>query len=173
MKSSVRTMALAAMTTALLCLAAQIAVPVGMTKMTMQTFAAALAGFLLGRRAALMAVGAYLLLGACGLPVFSGFTGGIGVMMGPTGGFLIGFLPMAALCAGTRGQKRAVRLGMGYAGLAVMLLMGAAGMALAAGFGYGQAMLTGVMPFLWKDILSVWGAEYLAGQIRRRLKGAF
>ena len=102
MKSSVRSMALAAMMTALLSLAAQIAVPVGMTKMTMQTFAAALAGFLLGRRTALMAVGAYLLLGACGLPVFSGFTGGIGVIMGPTGGFLIGFLPMAALCAGDR-----------------------------------------------------------------------
>ncbi len=68
-------------------------IPLPVIPITLQTFAITLCGALLGPFEALAVVGAYLLLGAVGLPVFSGFAGGIGVLVGPTGGFLIGFLP--------------------------------------------------------------------------------
>jgi len=168
MNSSVRSMAAAALMTALMCLTAQIAIPVGMTKLTMQTFSAALAGFMLKPKTALMAVGAYLLLGACGLPVFSGFTGGIGVLMGPTGGFLIGFMPMAALCALSRGRKKSIRIGILCLGLMILYLAGAAVMALVSGIGLGQAMMIGVAPFVWKDGLSIAGAGWIGRMMEKR-----
>lgn len=168
MNSSVRSMVLAALMTALMCLFSQISVPVGAVNMTMQTFMIALTGYLLGGRAALMAVGTYLLLGACGLPVFSGFSGGIGILMGPTGGFLFGFLGMALVCAEFNEKGRAARICAGAAGLLIVYMAGAAWMAVCAGMRFGQAILTGVIPFVWKDVLSVIGAEWLGRKMRRR-----
>lgn len=59
---------------------------------TMQTFAVCLTLLLLGGRRGTLAISAYLLLGAAGAPVFSGFRGGMGVLLGATGGYLVGFL---------------------------------------------------------------------------------
>ncbi len=168
MKTTVRSMVLAALMTALMCLLSPFSIPVGMTVMTMQTFLTALTGYLLRPRAALMAVGAYLMLGACGLPVFSGFSGGFGVLAGPTGGFLLGFPGMAAVCAASSGKGRWVRLGAGLAGLAMVYLVGAAWMASAAGMNYAQALLVGAAPFVWKDVLSVLGAQWLTEALNRR-----
>lgn len=168
MKATVRSMVLAALMTALMCLLAPFSIPVGMTVMTMQTFLIALTGYLLRPRAALMAVGAYLMLGACGLPVFSGFSGGFGVLAGPTGGFLLGFPGMAAVCAVSAGKGRWVQLGAGLAGLAMVYLIGAAWMASVSGMNYVQAMLLGVVPFVWKDVLSVLGAQWLTEALNRR-----
>jgi biotin transport system substrate-specific component len=64
---------------------------------TMQTFAVYCALLLLGGRRGLLAVLLYILLGAFGLPVFSGFRGGIGALLGPTGGYILGFLLCALL----------------------------------------------------------------------------
>jgi len=168
MNRSVRSMVLAALMTALICLFSQIAVPVGMANMTMQTFIVALAGYVLGVREALMTVGAYLLLGGCGLPVFSGFAGGIGILLGPTGGFLIGFPGMASVCAHFNGKGCGVRRCAGFAGLAAVYAAGAAWMAVSAGMSFGGAVMAGVVPFVWKDVLSILGAEWLGRKMRRR-----
>lgn len=76
--------------TALITVCAWISVPTT-PPFTMQSFAVLLTGALLPIRHALAAYSAYLLLGAVGLPVFSTFTGGIGIFLGPTGGYLLGF----------------------------------------------------------------------------------
>ncbi|MEG1426953.1 MAG: biotin transporter BioY, partial [Oscillospiraceae bacterium] len=65
---------------------------------TLQTFAVALCGYLLGRKYGVASVLVYMAIGAIGLPVFSGFHGGVGALVGLTGGFIWGFLPMAFLC---------------------------------------------------------------------------
>ncbi len=88
----IRNMALCALFAALLCLCAWLSIPLGDTVLTLQTFGVAFALYLLGGRRGTAAVLVYLLLGAVGLPVFSGFRGGLGSLLGPTGGYLMGFL---------------------------------------------------------------------------------
>ena len=61
---------------------------------TMQTFGVFLTLLLLGAKDGTIAIGLYILLGALGVPVFSGFNGGMGALMGPTGGYIVGFLLM-------------------------------------------------------------------------------
>ena len=77
---------------AMMALCAWIGVPLGHTVFTMQTFGVLLALGLLGGKRGTVSILCYLLLGAAGLPVFSGFRGGIGAILGPTGGYLWGFL---------------------------------------------------------------------------------
>ena len=77
---------------AMMALCAWIGVPLGHTVFTMQTFGVLLALGLLGGKRGTISILCYLLLGAAGLPVFSGFRGGIGAILGPTGGYLWGFL---------------------------------------------------------------------------------
>src|SRR5437867_6730307 len=80
-------------------LAAQIAIPIGPIPITGQTFAVLLTGALLGSRPGAMAMIAYLVEGASGLPFFFGGTGGILHLLGPTGGYLVAF-PAAAFITG-------------------------------------------------------------------------
>lgn len=77
---------------ALLCVCSWLCVPVGNLMFTLQTFAALLALGLLGGKRGTISIIVYLVLGAVGLPVFSGFRGGLGMLFGATGGFLWGFL---------------------------------------------------------------------------------
>lgn len=83
------------MFTALLCVCAWIGIPLGNTVFTLQTFGLFLTLLLLGGRRGLFVCCAYLLLGSAGLPVFSGFRGGLGMLTGATGGYLWGFLAAA------------------------------------------------------------------------------
>ena len=84
---------------ALIAAGAYLQFPVAEVPFSMQPYVVLLAGFLLGPVAGPAAVGLYLVAGAIGLPVFAGGHAGLGYLLGPTGGFLLGFLP-CALCAG-------------------------------------------------------------------------
>lgn len=88
----IRSMARCALFSALLALCAWLAIPMGDGSFTMQTFGVFLTLGILGGKQGCAAILVYLLLGCAGLPVFSGFRGGIGALMGPTGGYLVGFL---------------------------------------------------------------------------------
>ena len=91
----------------LLILLAQISIPLpGGVPITLQTFGVALVGYLYGARASFQILLAYLLLGVCGLPVFSGLSGGLTHLIGPTGGFLWGFFPLAGLCCAEKEKRR-------------------------------------------------------------------
>ncbi|MDG4650013.1 biotin transporter BioY [Roseibacterium sp. SDUM158017] len=95
---------------ALIALAAQVSVPFWPVPLTLQTLAILVVGFALGSRLGAAAVLAYLAEGAMGLPVFSNGGAGVLYMMGPTGGFLVGFVGMAwiAGAAAERGLARGV-----------------------------------------------------------------
>src|SRR5205823_1405584 len=80
-------------------LAAQVAIPIGPIPITGQTFAVLLTGALLGSRLGALAIIAYLVEGASGLPFFAGGTGGLAHLVGPAGGYLIAF-PAAAYVTG-------------------------------------------------------------------------
>ena len=88
---SAKDLAYIALFASLMVLCAWISIPFAVP-FTMQTFAVMLAAGILGTTRGLAATVLYLALGMIGIPVFSGFTGGIGVLAGPTGGYLIGFM---------------------------------------------------------------------------------
>ena len=90
-----RDMVLCAVMAAVTAVCAQISIPMPSgVPVTLQTFAVPLTGYLLGMKYGLISVAVYILLGAAGVPVFTGFRGGIGTIAGPTGGFIVGFLLM-------------------------------------------------------------------------------
>ena len=79
--------------TAILAVCAMISIPMGDVKFSLQLLAVWLMAGLLPLYDALAAVAVYILLGALGVPIFAGLVGGVGILMGPTGGFIYGFLP--------------------------------------------------------------------------------
>lgn len=148
---------------ALLAVLSQIAVPTPSgVPLTLQTFAVALCGFVLGFRRGILAVLCYLLMGAIGLPVFANFRGGFFLFVGPTGGFLIGFLFLAALCD-------AKHLWLAGIGLVICHLLGAMQYAFVAGVGLSQSVAAVTLPYLLKDVASVVAARLAAGLIKNRL----
>ena len=102
--NQLRMMVYASLFAALTAVGAFLAIPIGPVPIVLQNMLVYLAGLLLGGRWGLASVGVYLLAGACGLPVFAGGLGGISRFIGPTGGYLIGYLPTVFLI-GKMSQK--------------------------------------------------------------------
>ena len=158
MKHRTRHMAYTALFAALIVLCAWIAVPT-QPPFTMQTFAVFGAALCLGARRGAAAVGLYLALGAVGVPVFAGFGGGIGYLLGASGGFALGFLP-AAWIAGRMAERG--RGGMRILGCALGLLVcygiGTLWYALVfagGSVGLGSAAAVCVLPFVLPDAIKI------------------
>jgi len=160
-------MARIALFAAVIAVLSQIAIPMPSgVPVTLQTFAIALAGCALGKKYGPAAVAVFLALGAVGVPVFSGFSGGFGKLVGVTGGFLWGFLPMAFLCGLGAQRSRAQALALGAAGLLVCHACGVAQFAAVTGATLGRAALTVSLPYLVKDLVSVALAHAAAQALR-------
>ncbi|PSC05598.1 biotin transporter BioY [Alsobacter soli] len=153
--------ALALAGSALIGLSAHVALPMWPVPVTMQTFAVLLIGLAYGPRLAAVTVAAYLLEGLVGAPVF---TGGPATLVGPTGGYLMGFLPAAVLAGAlaSRGWSR-TPLRVAAAMLAGSLTIYVFGAAWLAGFvGPSKAVALGVAPFLVGDAIKAALAAALA-----------
>ena len=125
-KLTVRDMAQVGLFTAVIVICAWISIP-STVPFTLQTLAVFLAAGLLGMRKSVAAIAVYILLGAAGVPVFSGFRAGIGTILGPTGGYMIGFFPAAIItCLGIS------RFGRGFWVMAASM---AAGLVVCYAFG--------------------------------------
>lgn len=167
----VRNMALCGAFAAFLTICAWISIPMGAVSFTMQTFAVLLALGLLGGKWGGISILVYLLIGATGVPVFSGFQGGFGVLLGATGGYLTGFLFSAAvfsllryLIPGKNGLLPAMA-----AALAVCYLVGSCWYAwvYAPGTSFASVMSICVLPYVIPDILKLSLAWFLAGKLNR------
>ncbi len=107
--TSVKDLCFIAAFAAIICVLSQISIPMPAgVPMTLQTLIIPLAGIVIGKKRGTYATLLYLLIGAVGLPVFSGFKGGIGVLLGLTGGFLVSF-PVLSLTAGL-GDELGIKL---------------------------------------------------------------
>jgi biotin transport system substrate-specific component len=172
-KLETRDLVLIAQCAAMMTVCSWISVPAAVP-FTMQTFGVFMAIGLLGGKRGTAAVAVYLLLGAAGLPVFSGFTGGIGHIMGPTGGYLIGFLFSALvmwLAEHFFGRSMRVLVISMFAGLAVCYAFGTAWFAISGAKGSGgtglmAALSLCVFPYIIPDIIKI----ALAAQLTRRLR---
>ena len=173
-KNTIRRVVMTGMMAALLAVMSQISIPLPTgVPVTLQTFAVALCGYLLGPAMGTLAVGVYLALGAVGVPVFAGFSGGFGAFIGMTGGFLWGFLPMAFLCGlGVMAGKKYIALLLGTAGLAVCHLAGVFQFWLVSGMSFPVSFLTASAPYIIKDVVSLVLAYFAAIGIAASLKKA-
>jgi biotin transport system substrate-specific component len=164
---------------------AWISVPFYPVPLTMQTLAALLIGGLLGSRLGVTTVASYLVLGFAGAPVFHGGTGGPVVLLGPTGGYLVGFLPAAFLMGWATSRARSGRLFRRSLFAELAMLGAGAVLAEAAIYALGvpwlafvylggslsRAATAGFFPYLLGDLLK---AAVAIGAIRigaRRLGG--
>ncbi|MCL1789394.1 MAG: biotin transporter BioY [Oscillospiraceae bacterium] len=151
---------------------AQVTIPVpGIPPLTMQTFAIPLTGAVLGARKGFIASSVYLLLGAVGVPIFQGMTGGLGIIMGPTGGFLLAF-PVFALIAGRASEKNKRHLifagliaGMGW----LFLFGGLVWPVLIVGATVQTAFIRFVLPFLPGDLIKITMVFIIAPELRKAL----
>lgn len=172
--NNIKTYSLAALFSALLCISAWICVP-SPIPFTMQTLTVAVAGAVLGRKNGTLAVLIYLLLGILGLPVFAGFKAGIGVLLGPTGGFTLGFLAFSAIsgaiCKNKTGFWEIV--GGMLAGLFACYVIGS--------FWYYLIYLKGsegifavisacVLPFIIPDIAKILLGAVLVKKLKKHIK---
>lgn len=161
---SVRKMTLAAFFAALITVCSWISLPVADIAFTMQTFGVFLALGLLGGKWGSVAIAIYLLLGAVGMPVFSGFRGGVGMLAGVTGGYLWGFfLSGFAYWALERLGKLAAMIG----GMIVCYLCGSFWFSLWSGGGIALIFLRCVLPYLIPDAVKIWLALGLSKRLAK------
>jgi len=148
----------------------ELPVPGSPVPQSAQTLAVLLAGFWLGARDGVLVLLAYLLLGALGVPVFADGASGLRHLLGPTSGYLAGFV-IAAGIVGWLGEHDQLRgfapaLGVMIAGHAVILGLG--WLRLGATLGYGPAMEQGVTPFLLGGVVKSFLAAGIAALFTRR-----
>ena len=152
-----RTVILVALGTALLALSAKINLPLPYVPMTLQTLVVLMIGAAYGWRLGTATVMAYLAEGAVGLPVFAGPVGGLAPLLGPTAGYLAGFVAAAFLTGwlSERGWDRSVlrlfvAMGLGHI---VILAAGFAWLAFGMKLGVEKAWLVGIVPFVAASVI--------------------
>lgn len=146
--------------------------PIGVP-ITLQTFAIALSGFVLGKKYGTCSTILYVLLGMIGIPVYAGMQAGMGVLFGATGGYLFGFILMAFFCGVGMEQKKRISLILfSILGLACCHIPGIIQLKFVLNLSWPAAAFTGSVPYLLKDALSVMGAYLAAIAIRRTLIAA-
>ena len=174
-ETRIRNMTEIAMMTALTCVLAQIAIPLpGGVPMTLQTFAVTLAGIVLGARKGAISMLIYVLLGAAGLPVFAGFTGGAQALVGPTGGFLISFPIMAFLIGLGFGENRcsnAVKAVFLVLGTAANYVVGTVMFAFLMDSDIGYAFSVCVLPFIPTTVIKAALAWVVGVRVRKIIPG--
>jgi biotin transport system substrate-specific component len=163
--SHLRMMVYASLFAALTAAGAFLAVPLGPVPIVLQNLFVFLAALLLGKRWGVWSVAIYLMTGVLGLPVFAGGTGGIAKIAGPTGGYLLGYLP-AAFVIGLFSEKLPKRpffsvLAM-IAGAMVVYACGVPWLKAVTGMAWPKALSAGFYPFLPGDALKIAAAIPIA-----------
>lgn len=195
--SRTRSIVMVGLSVAIIAVCAWVTVPLGPVPFTLQMFAITFAICALTPKQAIAAIFAYEAIGAIGLPVFSGMRGGLGVLAGPTGGFLLGYLigvPLAVLFlyavrrVKSRSDKGAdanagigsVRAGLRQTGVvsgsiagiiftACAYIVGCIQYMAITGLTLEAALVTCVLPFIVVDILKIIAAAICANRVTAAL----
>jgi biotin transport system substrate-specific component len=161
---------------ALIAAGAVITIPLGPVPMSLQTLFVFLAALFLGPKLGTLSVFIYLLAGAVGLPVFSGGSGGMGRFLGPTGGYLIGFL-LAAFLVGfisslnifkKKKEKFQIYLDIiaMIIGTAAVYVLGVFWLKIATGMTLQKAFYIGALPFFIGDALKIAAGAFIIKKLR-------
>lgn len=175
-RNKIQNLTMIALMAAILCIIGPMVIPIGMVPLSFTNMAIYLTIILLDKKRATISVAIYLLIGFVGLPVFAGFTGGAGKLIGPTGGFLIGYLALSFIggnllekgkCLG-KGKLwyQILALSVGTMGLyfvGTMWLMYQSKLSLIT------ALSVGVFPFVVFDVIKILLAVSIGNSIKKRI----
>ena len=174
-RNQLQLLILTAIFTAIIGILAQIIIPLPLIPITGQTLAIGLTATILGARYGTLSTLLYIAIGAIGIPVFAGMQGGIGTIVGPTGGYLIGFIPTAYFI-GWYMKKTPLHVIHGFIantiGMVITLAFGMIWLKLSASLSWTVAFSTGVLPFLVGGIVKAILAAYLGVTVKKRLYAA-
>ena len=170
---SVQKMAIIALMTAVLCILAPISIPVFISPVpiSLGVLAVYLTAYVLSPLDATISVIIFILLGTFGLPVFSGYSGGLSKLVGPTGGYIIGFLFTVYISSLFIHMKKGIIydvIGM-ITGLALCYILGTIWFSHQQGKGFIASLLLCVVPFLIGDAVKIVVAVILGTQLNKRL----
>ena len=172
---STRKLVLIALMTAITCIFAPMAIPIPVSPVpiSLTNLVIMISIYVLGFKDATISYIVYLLLGLVGLPVFSGFTGGLGKLAGPTGGYLIGYIPCAITVGLFSDMAKKHRVlwdivGM-ILGTALLYTLGTAWFMFVSGNTLKYSLAACVLPFIAGDSIKIAAATLVAEVVRSRV----
>lgn len=166
-----RKMVLASLLASLTAASSLLSIPIGPVPITLQSLFVLAAGGILGARWGALSMLLYLLMGVAGLPVFAGGTSGMGRLLGPSGGYLLGFVLSAAL-VGFMAERLSGKLHLflaTLAGLALIYGLGSIWLSMVGRMPMEKALVLGVVPFLPGDLIKASAAALLIARWRARV----
>lgn len=172
MKLSIQKITYIALMTAVLCVLSPLAIPtpISAVPISLSTFAIYLTLFILDSKSGLLCICVYIALGLLGLPVFSSFTGGVSVLLGPTGGYICGYIFLGIMPLfikkNTRNYKKIVALCLGTL---CCYIVGTLWLAYCTKISFQKALFIGVIPFVPLDIMKLVAANYISKPINKLL----
>lgn len=160
--------------TAFLCIISPWAIHIGPVPVTFATFGVFIVGAVLGAKYATLSVLIYLLLGAVGVPVFSGFSGGLQRIVGVTGGFLVGYVPCVFVIGIliSRAKNKFLRYFVAmFIGNVILYAIGTLWYMICSGNLVSAALGVCIIPFVPGDFVKIIAASVLGYELNRRLNG--
>ena len=174
MKNTLKMTVYASLFAALTAAGAFISIPIGPVPIVLQNMFVLLAGIILGPRWGLASIGVYLLMGSCGFPVFAGGTGGIGRLLGPTGGYLLGYLPCVFI-TGLISEKLSKKIPLISSNIIAMVTgtiivysAGVSWLKIVTNMEWSKVFALGVYPFIIGDILKIAAASFAAKILQQK-----
>ena len=165
-----------AMMAAVICLLAPLSIPLpgSLVPISLGTFAVYLTACLLGPGRGAVSVLLYLVLGLVGMPVFSGYSSGPGVLLGPTGGYLIGYIPLVIICGicFKKGTPRWVMIFGAVLATFVLYVIGTVWLMVSARLTLPAALMAGMIPFIPGDLFKIIVTVLAGPEISDRLLNA-
>jgi biotin transport system substrate-specific component len=173
-KTSIKGLVYAALFGSLTAVGAFIVIPLPAVPVTAQTFFLNVAAILLGGQLAAVSQFVYVMLGIVGIPVFAGGKAGLGVIFGPTGGYLLGFI----IAAFVIGVVNKIKKGAGIfwhifsmlIGMLIIYFLGSLQLSFVAKMNFHKALAVGVLPFIPGDIIKVLLAAIISSRLKGRVK---
>ncbi|MBO4395150.1 MAG: biotin transporter BioY [Eubacterium sp.] len=182
-KNSVVVMVEIALAAAVLCVVGPLAIPIGPVPISLQTMLLFISVYILGTRSALVSCALYLLIGLAGLPVFTNYQGGIAKIAGPTGGYLIGYIPMVLIgglfiaLSEKYMRKVVVAVSIQFVGMVIATIVlyafGTAWFVISTGTPVGAALGMCVIPFIPGDLIKTVAAIGLGSAVKKLIRKSY
>jgi Uncharacterized conserved protein len=171
---SIKEITLVGMCAALMAIFSQLSIPLPFTSVpvTLQVFGLVILAVIVGAKVATLSLIIYVIIGAIGLPVFANFHSGFGVLVGPTGGYIVGFVIMAFLIGyASLKENKILLFAVSYMGVLIDLILGTIQLKVVTGMTINAALIAGLYPFILKDLITVSIAVIIGLRVKKSVAG--